>query len=110
MTLLSWAIVVAVVGTVADWYTTRAFMKRGFREANPVGRAVIQWVKRRGGGINAQAFASALAVDGVIIGGFSVFLWRGIAGLGAAIFFLFLAGGIQILAAIWNVRLMRRYR
>ena len=99
--LLIFGIVVVILGTIADWYTTKEFRRIGLREANPIARWIMEQVQRRGGGMRAQVFAATLVFDGLVIWGMVAGLawWSGTQ---AAALWLIAAGVAQLVVAYRN--------
>ncbi len=78
------------LGAVADWYTTRRGLKKGFKEGNPIPR----WVGKKVG-LNWAAT--------ILKGG----LWTILFFTGAPAFLFYLAGVIYLGAGLYNYRLIK---
>lgn len=74
------------LGAVADWWTTRRGLKKGMTEVNPVVRSAMDKLGRDWG-----------------ITFLKMSLWLILYLTGASDLVFYVAGGIQLAAAIWNV-------
>jgi len=101
-------LVVLIVGTLADAYSTYRALRWGAREKNKVSKRIIAWAEPRWGLKTAVSIA-ALWFDALIVGGFLVFLGTRGAGQAAGIFALAL-GLLQLAVARKNMKVARRVR
>ena len=93
------AIGIAVLGTLADWYTTERGLGLGLREANPVARYLMDQT--------GSVFAATVLADGAILG-LASWGFYALGGTDAVRLFLYVAGGMQLVAAGLNWRLIRK--
>ena len=81
------------VGAAADFWTTRKGLKNGFREGNPV----IKYV------MDKLPYDSEAELMGL-----KVVVWVAGWAFGAPAAYFWVLGGLQLLAALWNFRLLKK--
>lgn len=106
--LFTIGIVVLVLGTLADAYSTYRALRWGAREKNTISRKIIEWAEPRWGLKTAVSIA-AIWFDGIVVGGYLIVLDLVGAGDSAGVFALVL-GGLQLAIARRNMTIARRAR